>query len=930
MFYPRLDISKGWTPDADATAAQPGGYLRADNLTLTQAGILALRMGSRTLYTLSGGACHSLRTELLGSTRYRMAGVGDFIYANGVFLTSVGGSGDVAFGAALGQILFARGTSKKKYDGSTLRNWGISMTGAKPTVAAQAQDKKTFATGALAEAPAFVVNEDDGSGATFGPDHAGNANSAIQVKSSPTTGRAVFTKTYAAATDFTVYDGGTVGIESDLVSLYVNIGGVPQNFLSLDLQFDVSDGSFQTDYYTTRWNGDAGNGAGDPTPGGTGGQGAPDNTPGSGTGGTGPDVPDQAANRYAAQKSARSAVIRAAVPRHGTPKSPGGLNFNWVQLFAARSLFDRIGSTGGKDWKTMRAVRLIFRMTTTQQVDVETIKIAGGRLLGAYKWAYQLVNDNGTYVAKSAPSVFSDELTLASQGADVTVPADSSRDTQANFAWVFRMGGVMDAFYRVATKAISGTGSTTISDQLSDADAMITNIPLETDNLTPPDNIIDVEGPYYDRTFVLTSDGFLWPSKRLNPDSYASSQAIRVCGADETAYWVEKAFGGLYIGTSKEIYRLEGDGAELPDGTVNFVKRPINIDHAPISAALAREGNLIVYLASDGWRAFSGEASQILTGDTGLLYRGFTRHEVSPVNLAGRFRAAISKGEFVAVTPEGSSSADSTVLYRHAPDVGMRWYRHVYPNALQVIYREPDGTLLAGESGGIVRIIDAADNGLDDSAEIPVTLWTREDDFDQPFHRKEATGLHLLVDTGGERLTIETRIDEASTWHPVPTPFSLVTTTLALTMMDATAIGRARQVQLRMTGSFSRFRYGGYGLTAILRPLGVKVWDSGPIDAQAQDDVWIRHLYFKVNASVDFVVKIWLDGQLRTTVPVAITDAQVNQDAIIPIDIGRNIVGRQPQITIHSSGEFLPYWLDVFFRGSGRVTAKQRQRVQAA
>ena len=49
MFLPRLEISRGWVPDDDASSAGAPGFLRMDNLILDQRGVLALRQGSSTL-----------------------------------------------------------------------------------------------------------------------------------------------------------------------------------------------------------------------------------------------------------------------------------------------------------------------------------------------------------------------------------------------------------------------------------------------------------------------------------------------------------------------------------------------------------------------------------------------------------------------------------------------------------------------------------------------------------------------------------------------------------------------------------------------------------------------------------------------------------------------------------------------------------------
>jgi hypothetical protein len=64
-------------------------------------------------------------------------------------------------------VLFARGSTTKKYDGTTVRNWGLAHDRRRADDRAVAPDGKTFATCDIAEAPAFTFEEDDGTGATF-------------------------------------------------------------------------------------------------------------------------------------------------------------------------------------------------------------------------------------------------------------------------------------------------------------------------------------------------------------------------------------------------------------------------------------------------------------------------------------------------------------------------------------------------------------------------------------------------------------------------------------------------------------------------------------------------------------------------------------------------------------------------------------------
>lgn len=797
----RNSYARGWVPDADSVNGPVDGLLRADNLTLDELGAVSLRLGSAKIngVAFADTDVHSLFTASLSGTRYRMAGATNAVYANGSSIASgVAGSGDIAFGSHQGQILFARSTTKKKYDGSTVRNWGITQTGGTPTVAGLAADSKVFATCNSADAE-FTWNEDDGTGAGYAAGYDGTANGAIVLRPSTTTGRGTVTKTFGSDQDFTAYSGGQVGSDNDIIEFYVYTNE-PVSLLQLRLMIDVNSSSserFENDYYFFDFD---------------------------------PEKPQAVANddglsrNYSAQGYQRRRVRQTILQERNDPGGdevagvdeivtvPKLMRQGWTRFSVRRSQMQRVGNTTGKDWSSVRAVAFTVRVSgggTASLLRFDNVRIIGGAqrpLLGAYKWAYVLVRNSGTYNAISAVSAYSAETIFEAGGATITVPADGSRDSQVNEIWLYRFGGVMDGFYRVTVKTgVSGTGAVTIDDTTSDADAMVTNVKLQTDNTTPPDNIIDIEGPYFDRTFALTSTD-LYPSRRLNPDSFATGQVVHIAGADEVGYWVKKALGGIYIGTSKDIYRLDGTGAELPDDTIDFTLTPLNIDHPPVNDAIAQDGNLLVYFADDGWRAMAGSGSKSLTGYTSLLYRGLTRHGVSPVNLStGRFRAAIAKGRLVAMTPEGASTTSTGILYRYVADADV-WYRHSYTPTFRCVYREPDGTLIASDTSGFVWTLDSGTQ--DAGSDIAIVMWTKVDDAGMPYQRKDPNDLRVRIDTGGNAATLAIHLDGSGSVATNGTK-TLAQNGEAVELEDLTtnALPVFTQAQYRVTGSFSTFKW---------------------------------------------------------------------------------------------------------------------------
>jgi len=834
-----------------------------------------------------------------------MAGVTNDIYANSVSLSqTMAGLGDVAFGSGMGQILFARSTSKKKYDGSSVINWGVAQPNAAPTVATIASDSKTFASGATADYTNWTQTEGTMADKT----------TYIEITPATTTGRGTITKTLASPTSFATYDAGATAGEDDLFN-FLFLVTEPQLLQSVRVQIDVNDGTFASDYYYYEW------------------------YPGQLFQ---PDFDEMAQqilqsdpNTYLlSPEQVREALDSIKQGLMSNPRfAPSPINpvlgsSTWNNLSIRRGSMTRVGSTAAKNWGTVKAIQMIVQCAASTVCGFKTILIQGGTLrtlTGRYKWAAVAVRDTASYEAKSKPSTYSAEVDLKSQAATVTVAKTVIdaliTDGNATHVWLFRRGGVMDNWYRVATAAIPDpSAKIDFTDTLSDKEAMIANITMELDNEKPPDNIIGIVGPHFDRMFCLTAT-MLYPSKKLDLDSYASGQAITICGVDETALWIAKTSQEIYIGTNRDIYRISGYGDEAADGSLDFAKIGLGIGNPPISKAFAQEGNTIVYLAADGWRVFTGSDSISLRGDTDLLWRGYTRHGVSPINVSSataRFVAAISKGMLSAITPEGSSTTYSSVLHRYNINQ-KRWYRHTYTPLWRSIYREPDGTLVAGDNNGFIWTLD---NGTSDAGTaIPVIVWTGVDDNDQPYTTKQPIMHRVRMDTGGLTASVSIHLNGSSTPSAGVSPNHSGEGT---TETDVHSVSRFKQIQHRITGSFGTFKLFDLWCDYKERPIGRLVWDLD-IDTGVQDLTWIREVKIKVLAGATLTITPYFDGS--QFVPYTATPVSTDQPVIITVPVGREYKGFTPRIVVTSSTEFFPYWIELRYRGTGTASQKKIQRV---
>ena len=981
----RRDYPQWWFPNADETTAPPGALLRADNLVPDE-GLPALRKGSTKINTSAvPSSVTSLFTATLGGTRIRFAGADSGRVYNivegatdpGDIGTVFDGSGDHAMGAAMGRILVSRGTTHKEYDATEVANWSIAAPGIAPTVAVVSPFTMDVATCNSAEAPGFTAEEGTIT-ATYPTGEDGTANGAIELTPSSTTGRGTIIKTYSAATDYFNINGYT-GSPFDLFDMPIWVTE-PEKVETVTVMFGLSSTTdkFQTDYYYFDFK--------------LGGQRQQIIDLQSGVAEAVAETVRAASKRRkrngdeeeidGEERRRNLDLIEERRDDRRRERKDKASNPGWTHLACLRSQFNRVGSTAGRDWTTVTAFKIVYKAVvgSTGAVRFDNIKLHGGgnekALTGKFKVVYRYARNCGDFYKVSPASPESAEITLNTQAvqASLSVAATAAMDAQTDEIWFYIFGGVLDRYYRtqntVDASALSplghkrtfraheydrtaegassaadrtrhttfgfaipqtpGAAATTVDILANQADLIIANEYLEIGTSAPPDDVIGIVGDHHFRTFCLTAKKLV-PSLPRNPSSLLPGRAIAVGSDDETAYWVAKTSGGLYVGTSLDIYLIEGDGQEFADGTLNLSRVPLNIASPPVDKAFALEGNQILYRAADGWRAFDGQGSTPVNRDAvDLLYDGQTRHGVSGVNKStGRFRAALAGGVLTAITPEGASTTSSTVLHRYDSTRKM-WRRDTYPHNMTAIHRETDGTVIFGDSAGYIRTLDTGTQ--DDSTDIPVVLWTKSDDNDSPLSRKDAYDEHVRLDTGGANATIALHLDgssSAATSYTASSSGQGVYKKALKTADDSSGLSAFRRIQHRITGSFSTFKLYDFNLAYRDRPQGRMFVDTGYLDFGNQDFVWLREIMLKVDSPNDLTVKVYMDDTLVATKTVTVT---ANAARPYTIPLGREIKGYQPRITIETTnaagaGEvgFEVYWLKVRYRGTGNATQKPYQ-----
>lgn len=508
-----------WSPDSDEN--DNGVLLRADNIVPDERGSQSLRMGSKTLHSGLGERVHSLYTANLQGAVYRFAGADDSLFIDGGLTESeddlviqpqykdIKGHGDIPMGDDSYQAFFARGKTKLKYDGASVKSWGI----ARPTRAATAEAidaitytissfDKTEAVNTPAVVPAMKIKEGTGGDTLvqigteaewqggWPKNYAEVAEKALAMRPDPGTGRASCQKVWSTDQDFFDFSGNYGG-QSDLFDMRVWIQE-PRKVDKITIMFGLSQGAdpFLDDYYYFDFN-IRNNGTVDIKD--------PSSTAASANAVVAgalqlPLTPQQITKVKTpaeASKILRS-IGRFAGSRSRERADTSSASPAWGHLAVTRGQFNRVGGTPGRDWKKVRGFKVVYTAVpgSIEKIYLDDAVWTGGgsrALTGTFKIGYRFVrtfrdkHGNEIYNELSPMSPISKDIVLQQQLMKINIPASSilSRDPQVNQVWIYLMGGWLDTYYRFATASIGSVYMTI--DDVSDPNGFT----LDDPNVTP-------------------------------------------------------------------------------------------------------------------------------------------------------------------------------------------------------------------------------------------------------------------------------------------------------------------------------------------------------------------------------------------------------------------------------------------------------------
>lgn len=931
-----------WLPDADAVGAPETALLRADNLVDDKVGALDLRRGSTILQSTlntSTSEVHSIHTvELANGTTYRVAGAGDKLYINSALQDTFTGSGDISIDDDSYQIFAARGTTKKKFDGTNWYNWGISRPSGIPTLAAASSVTKSVAGFDSSDSPACTILEGGGSIGTEA-DVGGNSNSASKIIPAGDTSRGVLQRLFTSDQNYFAINS-IEGTETDLFDIYLKMED-PRNVETIKIVFGLDNSStvpFTTDRFEFEFNLQSRK-----------------------------EIPikDFESEAYSAYVASVTSTLGAVRPQDitgiSTPEQIKTLLANvgkvpspttappsdpsvWGRLVCTRGQFKRIGSTAGRGWDTVRGFKVIYttrRGSISSATFADAIIIGGGArtLTGTFRCVLRAVRNFDQYYELSPPSDASASINLNHQTLQITIPGTmlSTIDPQSDQLWVYLFGGWLDAYYRFAVVSSTVRGGQTLEElkapvgsnfdsagkrmrvpswghalpatigsdivltlDVSEMEALTENERLEPFQMRPPDNIVGIAGPWKKRMFVLTEEGYVYPSTQRDPGSFNSRQVI-----DLTRYgspkWIVTTGQGVMVGMEKDIVLLAGSGDDSVDlAQIDLYAQPYNVGNPPVDACKWVDGNSVTYRSADGMIFFTGGSlTPVPMAGTSLLWRGIDRHGVAGLNVTtGRFRCAIDDAMLYVLVPEGAATTSSNAIWRFSTQTG-HWSRLVYTQVTswKSIFKEPDGTLIAGDSQGRLWNLDVGTS--DNSIDIPVEILTPFSDGGNPLARKDPLDLQVHGTTYGDTGTLSLYKEGDLT---TAVSFSFNTTNIGdVYRINALSLGPFLKAQIGLTGSFNRIAIQNINLTFRARPQHTMVIDTGyVVPADPSDFTWLYEVIVDAIAYDDLIVKVYIADALKHTISVPTTSG-VRKPYLVPIPRGTK--GYRPRLVISVDGD---------------------------
>jgi hypothetical protein len=534
--------------------------------------------------------------------------------------------------------------------------------------------------------------------------------------------------------------------------------------------------------------------------------------------------------------------------------------------------FERIGSTTGRDWSTVTAVRLEIEAQGATDCYFDALEVFGsamGTIEGRdvqYYYTYVTADE-----IESNPSPVSTALKFNRRAASLSGLAISA-DPQVTGKYIYRTGGTLGAVYRVNSTPVAN-GTTSYTDQATDEDLTTRGIILRTNHDAPP-AAAGCIGPFFGRLIAYHSTANpnrFWWSKQDYPWAWPGAANNTIGNWADAGQTTEPIHAAtmqnriILFYKSASIWRLIGD-PDATDGVVEKTRSSIGCV-GPRAVCQADDGDYFVgtegvyYFNGDAARKISQKIDPIFKGQTVTLATGITVLPISAANKANSAVAYVNGRLYMSYTQSGSSSNDATLIY----DIeSQRWYQH---SVGYTALANEEGVLIGGTSAGAVNQLEAPSVFTDAGSAFTVTYQSKYFDLALADAQKTFEDFVIDIDCGSATLTVTAHLDNGTG------SISLGTISGSgrqkFSRQFSTGSGtKATNISIRITGSTStEIAIYGMWLHYYTEARSARSFDTDEMDYGVKGVKLIRQLEFDIenSATVNTTLLTDLPGNQMTS-----------------------------------------------------------------
>jgi len=375
---------------------------------------------------------------------------------------------------------------------------------------------------------------------------------------------------------------------------------------------------------------------------------------------------------------------------------------------------------------------------------------------------------------------------------------------------------------------------------------------------------LDIMGIAYDQAFYagdLFNPNNLYWSAKGNVQAVSSAAYEPVSNPGDSITAIVGTQGNLFVSTLQRWWSVAPGSNTSAAPTIY----PTAVDHGCVGkgAWTLRDG-VVYFLAIDGIRTFRGGSGEYISDVIEFVWQN---QGTTPIPIADPTQFSTSVVSWWNQYVFFGYTALDGHRYRIILDCDAKRYRNDSLDAQSMFLEEDTGTLVFGDSQGLVHLdrqLTASDEtnvgGVVTQSPIAITLQTPYNDGGSAAFQKNYNELVIDAETGGNDVLATLLFNDGEFSETIGTVNTTQRQRVNLNLNNGDGF-EAYKVSLQLTGAgTSRIFLYQCALRSIVLAQTRKSYDSWWLKLSTAESKVIKQVYFDIQASADVVVKFYYDS----------------------------------------------------------------------